>query len=120
MTMHDEGEATLAESRIRKESAKAKVTQSRAAVLVEFPDEGETLIGTSYAFRISATPAAKAVELAIDRGDWRPCREAVGYWWYDWSGYKDGEHEAAARTHVGAAISVNSAVRKFTVQRRRA
>lgn len=117
MSEHDEGTATMAESHISKK-AKARATQSRAAVLVEFPAEGEELTGRSYTFRVTTTPDAKAVELALDKGDWRPCREAVGFWWYDWSGFQDGEHEAAARTHVGDAISVNSATRRFTVKRR--
>lgn len=117
MSKHTEGESTLAESHIRKQ-AKARVTQSRAAVLVEYPVEDEKITGNSYTFRVAATPGAKAVELSIDKGDWRPCREAAGFWWYDWSGFQDGEHEATARTHVGDAISVNSATRRFTVQRR--
>lgn len=61
---------------------------------IDHPKEGEP-IGPSYAIRISA-PGALAVHVAIDQGPWLECREAAGYWWYDWTPEVFGVHEAIA------------------------
>ena len=94
----------------------AKAVQSRPAVLVEFPGEGEVIARPSYSFQISTTPGAEGVEVSIDRGAWMPCREALGLWWYDWSGFDAGDHELAARIRVGEGISAHSTPRRFSVQ----
>lgn len=39
-----------------------------------------------YTFRVAAPETADEVDVSIDRGPWRPCRRAAGYWWFDWSG----------------------------------
>jgi hypothetical protein len=87
-----------------------------ATVRVEYPSEGAVIARPSYAFHIAATPGAAGVEVSIDEGDWMPCREAVGLWWYDWSGFENGEHELTARAHMGGGISTRSAPRRFLVE----
>lgn len=82
---------------------------SRPAVRVEYPRQGEVVAQPSYTLRISVAPGqADAVEVSIDQGAWLPCREGLGLWWYDWSGYAQGEHELTARTHtVGGVYSAS-------------
>ena len=89
--------------------------QSRPAVRVEFPGEGEAIARPSYTFQIAATPGVNGVEVSIDHGDWMPCREALGLWWYDWSGFGMGEHELTARSRMGNGLSTSSAPRLFLV-----
>ena len=95
-------------------NAKAMAVQSRPAVRVECPSEGDVIARPSYTLRIAATPGAAGVEVAIDRGDWMPCREALGLWWYDWNGFENGAHEVVARTRMGDGLSINSAPRRFS------
>lgn len=89
--------------------------QSGPAVKIEYPREREALTHPTYTFRIAAVPGATDVEVSIDNGDWRPCREALGLWWYDWSDYAKGKHALVARSRIADGISALSHVRHFTV-----
>lgn len=60
-----------------------------AEITVDYPQERERVISPDYTFRVAAR-AASRVEISIDQNEWRPCRQAEGYWWYDWSGYVSG------------------------------
>lgn len=73
-------------------------TQTRpkaAKIAVEYPQEGEIITSPSYTFRIDAS--APRVEIAIDGGGWSPCRRSDDYWWFDWSDYESGPHQAVVR-----------------------
>jgi hypothetical protein len=94
---------------------KAQVEQSRPAVRVECPREGETIARPAFTFHIAAMSGAQGVDVSIDEGEWRPCREALGLWWYDWSGYDAGVHTLLARTRMGDGVASVSAPRRFTV-----
>lgn len=100
---------------VEKEEVKTQAAQSGPAVRVEYPKEGEALAGPCYTFRIGAIPEADNVEVSIDQGEWKPCREALGLWWYDWAGYSKGEHTLAARSRKGDGLSATSNLRRFTV-----
>jgi hypothetical protein len=65
-------------------------------ISVDHPKRKERILSPEYAFRVE-TSSPDAVEISIDGEDWRPCRRAVGYWWYDWSGYRSGMHQAVFR-----------------------
>jgi hypothetical protein len=93
----------------------AKAVQSRPAVRVEWPGEDEAIARPSYTVHIAAMPGADGVEISIDSGDWMACREALGLWWYDWSGFEKGDYELSARTRMGDGISIISAPRRFSV-----
>jgi hypothetical protein len=88
--------------------------QSRPAVSVECPGEGDAIARPSYTFKISATYGVDGVEVSIDQGEWLPCRESLGFWWYDWSGFDAGEHELTARSSLANGMTTNSAPRLFT------
>ena len=79
---------------------------------IDFPQVGEILTSGHYAIRIS-TSATEGVEVAIDGKEWKPCRECVGFWWYDWSGYGSGVHTVIARISVGKR-TLKSKPRSFT------
>ena len=70
--------------------------QARPAV--DFPAQNEAIVSAQYTFRVSAPEAAESVDVSINQGPWLACRKAEGFWWYDWSGYDNGEHELIART----------------------
>ena len=86
-------------------------------VRVEFPAEGETLVSHHYTFRILAPEAAVTVDVCINQGDWLPCREALGLWWYDWNTDGDGEYEAVARVRQQDGTVMVSEPRIFFVKR---
>ena len=96
--------------------SQAKMVRTLAALRVECPSEGAVIAQPSYTFHLAATPGTGGVEISIDRGEWMPCREALGLWWYDWSGYEVGEHEVSARTTMGDGVSIVSAPRPFSVE----
>jgi hypothetical protein len=82
----------MSKTEVQKEAAAA------AQITVDYPREGDRITWPAYTFRIE-TRAAGNVELAIDQNEWKPCRKAGGYWWYDWAGYQPGMHRAVARIH---------------------
>jgi hypothetical protein len=83
---------------------------------LDYPQEGERIVSAEYAFRIGAQ-ATRAVEISIDDGAWRPCRQAEGYWWFDWSGYGSGGHHAVARIQRENGRKTLLATRRFLVER---
>jgi hypothetical protein len=81
-------------------------------VSVDYPQVGEILTSGEYAIRIS-TSATEGVDISIDGKEWQPCRESVGFWWYDWSGFGAGVHTVVARISVGKR-TLKSKPRSFT------
>lgn len=69
-----------------------RAAPTQAAVTIDCPEPGEAIVEPEYAVRISADGAGR-VEVSIDHAPWRSCRNAAGYWWYDWSGYAPGKHQ---------------------------
>ena len=64
---------------------------------IEYPQQDETIVSPQYTLRVAAPASVEALDVSIDQGPWLACRKDVGYWWYDWSGFSDGEHEIIAR-----------------------
>ena len=89
----------------------------RLKLAVDFPAQNEKIISDEYTFRVDAPLDCAAVEIAVDQGPWRPCRSASGYWWHDWFGYDDGEHEIAARLTTAEGTTVTSEPHEFFVER---
>ena len=84
-------------------------------VTVDYPQQNEKIASAQYAVRVGAPEDVKSVEVAVDQGSWLPCRKAVGYWWYDWSGYGKGEHEIVARIETQEGKRISSEPREFFV-----
>lgn len=69
-----------------------------APLAVDYPVQNERINSFEYTVRVSAPETAESVDVSIDQGAWKSCRKAEGFWWYDWSGFDNGEHELIART----------------------
>ena len=95
------------------------ITQDRPSVstmlAVDFPHQGEKITSPQYTVRLNAPDDVSRMDISIDQGDWKPCRKAAGYWWYDWSGYESGEHAIIARIQVDGKI-VNCEPHEFQVK----
>ena len=76
---------------------KPAVQQSQLGI--DYPQAGEKVFCGHYAIRISGHEGE--CQVAIDDGDWRSCRWADGYSWFDWIPAKKGRHHISARTRVG-------------------
>ena len=83
---------------------------------IDYPKAGETITSREYTFRVGAPETAEEVGVSIDQGPWQTCRNAAGYWWYDWSGYDTGAHEIIARSRAKKGRWLVSAVRKLVVE----
>lgn len=70
------------------------------AVLLDYPQQGETVRAGHYAIRVAAKDGLK-VEVSIDGGVWTECRNAAGYYWYDWTPAAPGQHQIVARAVNG-------------------
>ena len=95
--------------------AAKKAAAQELQVSVDYPQQDEGITSREYTVRVGVTPAAEKVEVAIDRGPWLACRSAEGYWWYDWSGYGPGRHEAVARVRLPDGRTVESLPTPFRV-----
>ena len=99
-------------------AAKSKKEKSPAAnyyVVIDYPQEGETVSGLHYAIRIGASEGGN-VEISIDGGDWQQCRNGGGYWWYDWGYFTPGTHKLTARlVDQNGKVLKKSAVRKCQI-----
>lgn len=94
---------------------KKEMTKTELEVSLDHPQEGERIIGSHYSFRIGAINGADRVEVSIDQGPWEPCRQAAGYWWYDWTGYPEGNHQAVVRAQTKDGRTLRSRPRQFEV-----
>jgi hypothetical protein len=88
-TKHRRGGAALAE--------KPTVKRQPAAVKVLYPGHREQITHPNYTIQVAMANPEAVVEISVAPGDWRACREALGLWWYDWSGYGSGAYELVAR-----------------------
>lgn len=95
-------------------SAEQHPPASRLAV--DFPEHDEKIVTQRYTIRLAAPEGFKKAEISIDQGNWQPCRYAVGYWWYDWSGLVNGKHELAARVQAPDGRIVALEPRRFAVE----
>jgi len=68
-------------------------------VVINYPQETETITFPDYTFRFGVSDAT-GVEVSINGGPWLACREALGYYWFDWCGYKSGTHEIRVRARL--------------------
>ena len=85
---------------------------------VNYPEQDEQIMGADYSVRVSAPESARSVEVSVDQGVWLPCRQAIGYWWYDWTGFAEGEHEVVARCEAENGGKTRSDAKEFFVVRR--
>lgn len=91
------------------------IKTGEVCVLLDHPQQGEKITAPHYTFRIGTSGDTERVEILIDQGHWQPCRHSVGYWWYDWSGYTGGRHQAVVKAQTKDGQVFTSELRKFQV-----
>jgi uncharacterized protein YegJ (DUF2314 family) len=95
-------------------SAKPALAAEKASLVLDYPLEGEIVTSHSYCIRVTAQEP-RSVEICLDGKRWFSCRESVGHWWYDWSGFRSGGYTITARmTDKNGKVS-KTKDRQFTV-----
>jgi len=97
----------------KKEESQSVMTKELMSL--DYPQEGETIAGPNYSFRISAPQDAPMVELCINQGPWQLCRQAIGFWWFDCSDLTRGLYQARARMHTNDGKVKLTLLRRFQV-----
>lgn len=82
---------------IGKRKTRSTVKTGEVCVVLDHPQQGEKITAPQYTFRVGTSGDIELVAISINQGPWQPCRNASGYWWYDWSGYTGGRYQAEAR-----------------------
>lgn len=95
-------------------SAKAAAPKVRREVSIDYPVEGEAVRPGHYSIRLTA-PAAAQAQIRLDGGEWKPCRDAVGHFWYDWSPV-GGPALIEARARAGAGRWTAAPARRCVVE----
>jgi len=95
----------------------AAVKAAGSCVVLDHPQQGEKITAPAYTFRIGTSGDITQVEISIDQGPWQTCRHSVGYWWYDWSSYLVGRHQAVARAKAKDGQMITLEPRKFQVMK---
>ncbi len=62
---------------------------------IDYPNDGDILQGIHYAIRLGASNGTP--QISFDGSDWKDCRNAGGYWWYDWQYFTPGSYKINAR-----------------------
>jgi hypothetical protein len=83
---------------------------------VDYPRQNEKITSSNYTIRVFAPEGARSVDISIDQGPLQSCRNAVGFWWYDWSGYENGEHQIAVSMETPEGVRVISEPHEFYVE----
>lgn len=91
------------------------VRSGEACAVLDYPQPGEKITAPHYAFRIGTIGDIARVEISLNAGPWQACRNAAGYWWYDWSGYTGGRYQLAVRAQTKDNREFTSAPCKFQV-----
>lgn len=103
--------ATLPRPKLRAAKPKTPALQ----VSVDHPLEGEKVLPGHYSVRIGA-PGALEVEVSLDGGEWVKAREAVGYFWFDWSPKPLGQRVLEVRARRGPKAKwTKGPARRFSV-----
>lgn len=61
------------------------VKPGEICAMLDYPQQGEKITAPHYTFRIGTVGDIARVEISLNDGPWQACRNAAGYWWYDWS-----------------------------------
>ena len=83
--------------------------------VLDYPQPGEKITVPHYTFRVGTTGDIARVEISLNTGPWQACRNAAGYWWYDWSGYTGGRYQLAVRAQTKDSQEFTSEPCKFQV-----
>lgn len=91
------------------------VKNSEGRAVLDHPQQGEKITTPHYTFRMGTIGDIARVEISLNEGPWKACRNAVGYWWYDWADYAGGRYQVVARAHAKDGQIFTSEPCKFQV-----
>lgn len=86
--------------KLRHDGAQAQDRLAPLEPWLDYPAPGESITGEQYTLRVGAAADVESAEVSINGGPWQACRPAIGYWWFDWSGYEGGKHRLVARVRT--------------------
>ncbi|OVE75523.1 hypothetical protein BVX98_07345 [bacterium F11] len=75
-------------------------TPSIDPVSIDYPLDGEKINKGHYAIRISVSED-RPTEISINGKEWKPCRSADGFKWFDWTVENPGKTKIISRVHNG-------------------
>jgi hypothetical protein len=90
--------------------------RAKESFTIDYPQEGETVNGRHYSLRVSAPQDAETVELCINQGSWLPCRQASGYWWFDFINIEPEPCQTRARLRTRGGKEKLTMLRRFQAQ----
>ena len=93
----------------------AAVKTGGVSAVLDHPQQGEKITAPQYTFRIGTLGDIELVAISINQGPWQPCRNAAGYWWYDWAGYTVGRYQAEVKAQTKDGRAFTSGPCKFQV-----
>ena len=83
-------------------------------LFIDYPANNEQVYCGHYCFRLGSPSHISWLKISINGGPWQDCRNANGYWWYDWWNFTTGNFYAEAYGCVNGK-EVKTAKRKFKV-----
>ncbi len=83
-------------------------------ICIDYPQNNETVYCGHYCFRLGSRKPCSAMQVSINGGEWQNCRQANGYWWYDWWNFNTGNFYIEAKAYVDGKEE-QTAKRKFKV-----
>jgi hypothetical protein len=92
----------------------ASKSKAKKTVYIDFPKANSQVYCGHYCFRLGSLPSADWVRISINGGAWHDCRNANGYWWFDWWNFETGKFFANAIAIIDGE-EVKSSTRKFKV-----
>ena len=83
-------------------------------ICIDYPQNNETVFCGHYCFRLGSRKPCSAMQVSINGGEWQNCRQANGYWWFDWWNFNTGNFYLEAKAYVDGKEE-QTAKRKFKV-----
>ena len=88
--------ATTIKKNIRDEKILINTANPNSYIVIDYPFESEIIAGSDYVIKIGASKDGY-VEISFNDSEWKPCRFASGYWWFDWKYFQPGKFKIVAR-----------------------
>lgn len=86
------------------------------ALGVEFPAQEQAVASSRCIVQISGPDDAQIIEISVDRGPWRSCIRACGFWWHECGELGNGPHRLSVRGQARDGTSLNALPRRFSVK----
>ncbi len=117
--LNSKGDVLVANSGVNTKKMSCKnVRQTKKTncknICIDYPQNNETVYCGHYCFRLGSRKPCSAMQVSINGGEWQNCRQANGYWWFDWWNFNTGNFCLEAKAYVDGKEE-QTAKRKFKV-----